>query len=196
MAKEDTYFEYKEKRSYLQLGWYLESFVQSHYVLSCSVISQVMLTDKVPVSSAQITGENKVCTLCGKLLLENFCMSLNLPVNQNLLSCPVKSQWDLLPLKFNLFFAPTGLLSSLFSSYIAPQWVVDLLRPFFPPSGVTILWLIELGLFNTWSHGISIVTALCFLSQCKNKNNNKLPTQNFFLLPLWKLRWCTNHPYF
>lgn len=167
MAKEDTYFEYKEKRSYLQLGWYLESFVQSHYVLSCSVISQVMLTDKVPVSSAQITGENKVCTLCGKLLLENFCMSLNLPVNQNLLSCPVKSQWDLLPLKFNLFFAPTGLLSSLFSSYIAPQWVVDLLHPFFPPSGVTILWLIELGLFNTWSHGIFIVTALCLLSQCK-----------------------------
>lgn len=41
--------------------------------------------------------ESKMWSLHGKLLLENFCTSLNLPVNLNTLSYPVKTQWDFFP---------------------------------------------------------------------------------------------------
>jgi len=90
-------------------------------MLSGGIISQA--AEESPVSPAQRTGENETYPLCGKLLLENFCISLNLPVNQNLFFHPMKSQSDLLPLKFSLFFAPIGssYFSSLFASCVVPQ---------------------------------------------------------------------------
>lgn len=115
-------------------SWVYVLKVLFSHIMCCLAVLFHMLTEESPVCPAQRTEENKTSALCGNLLLENFCTSLNLPVNQNQQS---HSQTP-----FSLFFAPIGLLYSPFSSCIAPQWVVDPFLLFFPPSATTILWLI------------------------------------------------------
>lgn len=154
----------KKRKRYLLLGLCLKSFVWSYSVLPCGVISQVILTNEVPVSLAE-KYERK----------------------QNVVFTWKATAWELLHITSSSsqskhFILHSEISSSQIQSILCTYWTTFLFLyctmggRSFPPILSTI-WsnysVTELRSFHIWPREISIVTALFLLSRLKNEINKK-----------------------
>lgn len=160
------------------MGPCLESSVQSQGALSCSIISHADRGVTCIPSTKNRRKQN--LSFMWKALLENFCTSLNLPVNQNLFSYPAKSQQTSFPsnsaysvhlLGFIPLFSPPVLLHS--------GWQILSSCSFHQMEQPFCDWL-------SWAYFISGLMPPFPTKKIKNPKPIKLLFLNIFCIPPWK----------